>query len=768
MENNKSLKDLLSVKKEVDKEDSGVKALLGEEEKALDDFIDKTKEKLDTGGWLKKGRKHELAGDYKKALEAYLHFMEGRLDEIGKAPHAGLQDYLGMVKHYLKIAECYEKVTHTSAGGKKMDMENAGNYYVKAAKMYIELGKFNEGQGMFEEAARCYAMVDSFDKAANAYIDAALLNYGQKKVLMACTCFIKGAEFYEKCGEYEKSSRAYLKAGEMNLEIKDVYGAINCYKKAAECYNNLGNPKEAIQYYIKSAELSSKVERYTDVADRYEGIAKSYERLEDYKNAIFYHIQAAELDLGNDDLAASYCYDKAAGCYAKLNDYKSAISYYGKSTNLRVNIKKHAEAAASSYQIGDLYEKLNDWEKAAAAYYQSGEFATSANSPAAADAYRKAAKMFKELAEKYQKENNWEKAVENFLEATKGLDRLEEHGEAAELYSKMAGIEFEKNYDTAIKYYLEAAERYMKVYDYGRAATCFIFAKDYLNAAANYTSYADNQLKMKQFFNAATGYRRAADAYRRLKKIQNMREAYSKAIHDYSQYLQNAEYIKTTDPNMNVGAANKTIAECYMESEDMPHARKHLEAAIAYFKEKNIQKEINAAEGLMEIVDADLALKLGDYEKADSLLRQADLNLGNSIKQGGWEPEYLEFLQHSQEKTKEILAKIDVKPEVVLTMDQPKENLPLGRIVFTGRINNNSRNEINSLYFLPNLPQQFFILKELEGIEKLKAGETKDITLEASAKEAGTYKFAPLEILYKDVDGNKYMKASNDIRIVIT
>ena len=766
MEKEKSLKDLLSVKTEVDKE-TGVKALLGEEEKALDNFIDKTKEKLDTGGWLKKGRKHELAGDYKKALEAYLHFMEGRLYEIGKQPHSSLQDYLGMVRHYLKIAECYEKVTHTSAGGKRMDMENAGNYYVKAARMYIELEKFDEGHKMYEEAARCYAEVESYSKAANAYIDAALLNYRLKKVLMACSCFIKGAQFYEKAGEYEKSSRAYLKAAEMNLEIKDVYGAINCYKKAAECYDNLGQPREAIKYYIKSAELSSTVERYSEVVDRYEGIARSYERLEDYKNAIFYHVHAAEFDLGNDDLAASYCYDNVARCYTKLGDLPKAIEYYDKSTKLRSGIKKHGEAAASSYQTAALYEKLNDYEKAAAAYFQSGEFASSANSASAAEAYGKAAKMYYELAERYLKENNQEKAVQNYREATKGHDRLGENDAAADIYAKMAGIEFEKNYDAAIKYYLEAAERYMKVYDYGRAATCYIFAKDYLNAAKNYVSYADYQLKMNQFFNAATGYRRAADSHGKLKKIQDMRDSYSKAIHNYSQYLENAEYIRTTDPGINVGTANKNIAECYIESEDTPHAKKHLEKAIAYFREKNVEKEIHVAEGLMGIVDADLALKSGDYEKADRLLKEAYGNLEKSIKEGGWAPEYVEFLQHSQDRTKELLEKIDVKPDVTLTMEQPKGSLATGKIILTGRISNNSRNKINNLYFLPNLPQQFEVLKELEGFEELNPGETRDITLEANARETGTYKFAPVEILYKDRDGNKYMKASNDIQIEI-
>jgi len=46
MDEKKSLKDLLAVKKEVgETDDKGIKALMSEEEKALDGFIEATKEK---------------------------------------------------------------------------------------------------------------------------------------------------------------------------------------------------------------------------------------------------------------------------------------------------------------------------------------------------------------------------------------------------------------------------------------------------------------------------------------------------------------------------------------------------------------------------------------------------------------------------------------------------------------------------------------------------------------------------------------------------
>ncbi|MBN2251997.1 MAG: hypothetical protein JW724_07995 [Candidatus Altiarchaeota archaeon] len=767
MKEKKTPKDAPAKEKKPDGEDEekGVKAVLSKQEEALDDWMDKTKDRLEVGNWLKKARKHEHALDYKKALESYLKFVEAKLDEIKKHPTCTLKDYLRLVRYYLKIAECYERITHTTAGGKKRDMDHAGTYYVKAAEMYVDMERYDEAYDTYVNAARCYSDVESFAHAANAYIDAGLMHYRIGKVLMACSSFIKGAQFYEKAGEYEKSSQAYLKAAELKLDTKDVYSAINCYKKAGECYDMLGEPREAIKYYIKSAELSSTVERYSDVADRYEGIAKGYERLEDWKNAIFYHLHAAELDIANDPLAASYAYDNVAKCYSKLKDYEKTIDYYKKSVEIRTDIKKYAEAAAAAYEIAGVYAGINDQENAANYFFQHAEYAANDNPEASKEGYMKAAKLYEDMA-KAKLENDREKAIENFLEAAKCYDRLEENNAAAELYVKMAEMEFEKNYEDAIKYYIEAAKRYTKDMENFKAANCYIFAKDYLNAAKNYIGYAQNNLKMNRFFQAGDGYRRTGDAYRKLRKDYDMKDAYNKAIHNYFQYIEHADYVKKED-DVNRGIANKNIAECYIESEDSPHAKKHLDEALKDFKERKEDRYVQVTEALMRIVDSDYALKSGDYDKADTLLKESIKMLDESIKEGNWPQEYTEFLQHNKERVQETLNRINVKPDVHLAVEQPKGPLAAGRITLKGRITNNSKYAINNLYFLASPPHGFHILNEGETIPLLEPGEARDVEIELETENRGRFSFSPMEILYKDKDGNKYMKGSNEITLEI-
>ncbi|MFZ2455508.1 MAG: hypothetical protein WAX07_03425 [Candidatus Altiarchaeia archaeon] len=767
MDDKKSLKDLLAVKKEVGEDDKGVKALIGEEEKALDGFIEKTKDKLDVNNWLKKARAHEAVNDFQKALESYLKFIEGKLEFISTDPNATLNTYLGMVVYYLKVAECYERVTHTSAGGKAKDAENAGRYYVKSAEMFVEMEKYDDAQKHYENAARCFSEAENYSLAAGAFMDDAFMNYKTGNRMISTAAFIKAAEFYEKAEDYANSSKAYLKAADLNLDIKDIYGAMSSYKKAAECYDKLNKPAEAIQYYIKSAELSSTVERYTEVAERYVAVANAYEKMENYQDAVFYHLRAAELNKGNDDLAASYNYDNMARCYVKTEEYDKAVEYLMRSTQMRANIKKYAEASASSYDIAQIYERTGKMEEAAGYYFQYAEYGASAKLKEAKDGYGKAAKLFEQMAKKKLDEGNPDKAVENYLEATKGFDKVGETKTSADIYYKMAQMEYTRNYDNAIKYYLEAANRYTKVGDDTSAATAYVFAKDYLNAARHYSYYATEQLSKNQFFYAGDGWRKAGDAYRRLKKNWDMKEAYGKAIHDYSQYLQNAEYIKSTDPEMNVGNAEKKIAECFIETEESPKAKEHMDKALAYFRENKDSRQIQAVEALSRIIDADLSLKIGDYDNTYKILNEAVVLLEKAHNEGKWPPEYAEFLEHNKAKAQEILQKIDVKPEIEMSVDMPREAMKIGTIILRGRITNKSKYKINNVFFLPNLPYELSLTKEFEEIPEMNPGDTIEFVIEAKTDLAKTYNFAPMEVLYKDKDGNRYMKASNEILLEI-
>lgn len=748
-------------------EEKGLKKLMDYEEKALESWLGKTKERLDLGRWLKKAREYENKGDYRKALDSYLKFIEIKLHLIRTQPKSTMDDYFELIKYYIKIAECYEKVKHLTTGGKIKDMEMAGEYYIKVAKMYLELEKYDDAYKNYENAARCYEEIGEHDKAANSYVQAAVMYYKLKRAVLASSSFMKAAKLYEKLGDYENASKAYLKYVELNLEIKDIHGAINGYKKIGECYDKLGNHKEAIQFYIKSTELSSQVGYYTDVAEKYEMIARSYERLGDYKNAIFYHLRAADQNLENDNLAASYNYENTARCYAKLEKYSETIDYYKKATQLRIDLNKYSEAAASSNEIAKYYEKINDLENATKFHFQYAELGLLGGQQNAIEGYKKAAELYETIAEKRIKENNYDKAIDDYSKATECYDRLNDKRTSANLYSKMAEIESNRNYDNAIKFYLDAAKRYTEVMDIINAARSYVLAKDYLNAAKSYENYAEMQLHMNQPFYAGNGYRKAADSYNKLKNLNSMKDNYNKSIHNYLAFLEKARYTKIKDETVNIGNANKNIGECYIELDDAPNAKKYLEQALDYCRKNKVEREALVTKALLDMVNANLSLKLGEYGEASKLLQNSLRLLGLTIKEGKWSDEYLKFLDHNKEKVKGLLEKIEAKPKIELVVEQPRKSFSQGRIKVVGKIINNSGYDINHISFLPSVPQPFEVPKAPDDIPELKSNKAQDFTLEMNIQSSGKFSFSPVEILYKDKNGNKYMKASNEILIEI-
>jgi tetratricopeptide (TPR) repeat protein len=769
MSDKKNSKDLLEVKKNVDGNDvKGLKALLGAKERDLDNFLEKTQDKMDVGNWLKKANKHEQEQEYTKAIESYLHFMEAKLEAIDQNPKESMNDYYALVNYYIKIAECYTKVTHTSLGGKQRDMENAGKYYTIAAKIYLDRQRYDEAFKAYEKAAACYAEVESYINAANTYMDAAALQNSAEKKLLACTCTLKAAEYYEKAQDYVNACKAYLAAGQINEEIKDIYGAMNAYKKAGECNDKLGKPKEAIQYYLKSAELSSSVDRYSEVAQRYSGIAKSYENLKDWESAIFYHLRAAELNKGNDELASSYNFDNVAKCYKTIGNIANAIEFYHKSLSIRVNEKKYSDAAAAAYEIAKIHEQLNDYENAAKMYFQNGEYAASARQKTS-DGFAKSAAMYQQMAEQDLKEGKTENAEANYLEAAKSYDRLNDKKRAAELYEKLGEIESKNNYEKSVQHYVEAAARYSQTGENNLAANTYLKAKDYLSAAKNYSIYAQSELKKSRFYYAANGYRKAADTYSKLKKQSDSRDSYIKAVHNYSQYIERAAYIKSEDKEMNAGNANKKIAECYIELDETPVAKNFLEKARNYFTENKNEKELQVIEALINITDIDLALKAGDYEKGKKLLDKTLISMDEIIISAAWPQDYLEFLQRNKEKINEAIARLQIKPDIELVIEEAKKPYTVNeQVTIKAKITNKSKYAISNLYFITTLPQELSATKEPEQIPEMKENETLEIEIDATARGAGKFSFAPLEMLYKDKNGNKYMKSSNEIIIEIS
>ena len=73
-----------------------IERIISSEEKAASEWMKRTKEDMELRGWLKKAEYYEKSNDYRRALDAYLNFMELKLRIIKSRPEYTIRDYLNL------------------------------------------------------------------------------------------------------------------------------------------------------------------------------------------------------------------------------------------------------------------------------------------------------------------------------------------------------------------------------------------------------------------------------------------------------------------------------------------------------------------------------------------------------------------------------------------------------------------------------------------------------------------------------------------------
>ncbi len=732
-------------------------------EKSASELIERTKEDLSADSWLKKAVGYGAKRDYKSAIDAYLKFLEVKLHIIRTRPGYGANSYLGLVKYYVKIAECYENVRHITLEERVIDLENAAKYYIKAAEMFKELKDYTTVQKYYETAARCYGDIKKYDKAAECYLEiAGMYNKLNDKVL-AISAYTNAADFYEMSGNYEESLGIWLNIANLDQDTGNIRGASSGYKKVGDCYRKTGKFQDALSYYMRSAEIITETEHYTEIAGIYKDIASSYGDLGDYENAIHYYLKSADLSIKGKESDASSSYRSIAECYEKLGGYSEAIKYYLKSCDIESRLKNYRNLISCYRGMAKCYDGMGEYKKGADMYFQSAEYASvdDKGSNGAKEGYRKAAEIYARIAEEGLRKGDYKDAMENYKKIADCYDRVNDYAGSAAAYGKYADLMKEINYEDAVHTYSKTAERYARSGDMKQAAYYYTKSRDYANSAKFYRKYAE--LNKNNQFLVAEGYRMAANAYKKLKKTDDEKDYYNKAI---SQYILHMEKLERMGEEVDKEDIYKKIAECYNELDDMPNTKKNLEEALKFYN-AGTEDQKAAINALLSKTNAKLAIKTGDYSTAGRLLNDA-LNLFNkSIKEGNFDDVYNAFLEENKNEIMSLLGQIKLKPAVVLNVEQPVQQLGSGAFEIKGVISNKGDQDVYGVLILPNTPQGFRVLKSPETIEVLKPMESTDIVIQLDASLSGEFKFAPLEVLYKDITGNKYMKASNEISINI-
>ncbi len=739
------------------------------EEETVRGWMKKTKEDMALQNWLKKAKAYENANDYKRALESYLHFIELKLTVIKSSPDHTLEDFFGLVPYYIKIGDCYKNISHYKKEDRLKDFEKAAEYYKKAANMYLELKDYTSASVYFEFASKTYEETELYEKAAECIKEIAEMYLNLENTLLAGTSYVSAGTLYEKGGNYDNAFESYLKSAELSSGMGDINAAVMSYKKVADIRRTQGRHEEAIKYYVSAAEMSTQLERYLDVARTYVGIAQNYEETGNLEEAAFYYLKSAEISLDNDPEFASKSFKNTAKCYRKMKRYDVAIGYYTRSADISIGLKNHVDAAENYWGIAECYKILEDREHAADFYVKYSEHVSFDKSKKEyLEGYRRSAELYSEVGDMRLKENKFDEAAKCYKKSAASYDNLENYSKSGGFYLKAGLIEKDNNLGDFFKTLTVAAEKYEKADELYSAAECYLEVNEYSHAAKSFMDYADRQLDNEDFFYAGEGYRLAGMCYSELNQKDAMLDSYDKAIQDYLKYVDKLSKLGLTKDNTsNAGRAYKETAESYRLIGNLINAQKYFKSAVDYFNENNMKDEAILTNAFLSKVSAKLSLQRGDYTLASDLSSTSIKNFGESIAKGGWNKRYLKFLEDNEKEARKILYGIGEKPEITLVMDSYTYSFVDMPNILNMTLTNEGNQPVSDITLLSQLPEEFGLIKPPDPIKELMIKESIKDFIELTTKKPGKYRIKPLEVLYKDTQGNKYVKSSNTVLIEI-
>lgn len=336
--------------------------------------------------WIKKAKKASRQGDYIQAGDFY--YLAGDIDKA-------LQMYL-RGEHYDFAAKLCEKID---------ELEDAAELYCEAkdysaaADCYHRLRKYKEASLMYQRGRDFYKAAEMSQKAGN---------------------LLRAAQMLERTSYQNEAAALYIKIGD-NLKAAEIMEKLYlAYDKQLQSHKELTSKEE--EYMQEYGKLCA--DQFFR-AGRYDKSAHYYEQIGLYEKAGKAYSLAKQPK-------------KELECLIKERSYSKALQLIKQNPSLKIGL----------LLVGELYQGVGEYEKAAKSFLKAGKKEKAADCLQLGGNYQQAAELWEEMrnyfraAELYIKAKNKKKAAlmyekeGDFLSAAKLCEERGEFSKAAELYEE--------------------------------------------------------------------------------------------------------------------------------------------------------------------------------------------------------------------------------------------------------------------------------------------------------------------------------------------
>jgi tetratricopeptide (TPR) repeat protein len=411
------------------------------------------------------------------------------MDEILGNPLVKLSIIVAAMVLILKIIYQILKTAKVSTFQNKSFFE--AFFYLLAKKAYMERdAKRARRQNMFLKAGKIYEEIGEFKKALQVYEE------GQEYDLMGALLEklnkeSEAIEIYKKSGNSDNLVKLLLKRKNVEAagivlennsrfqEAAELYYNYERYEKAAQIYEKKGFYKKAAFIYEKGGNLkkaAANFEKWFITSfDTAIGYQSSKQLEQELLKAVDLYTQLNELEKAYDLLLKYGKFEKAAELAVKMNQLSEAAKNY--------------ERAQLPLKAAEIYEQLNQ-PKIACLLRGENAFAKGNTLEAAewflkGEDYTRAAELF-EWDKKYSKAAHCYFMNQNFLGAADNYLKDNNEEEAAKMFEM--GREWKMAANISLKYgkFQKAGELYENAQEYFKAGVSFIKVDDDRRALANF------------------------------------------------------------------------------------------------------------------------------------------------------------------------------------------------------------------------------------------------------------------------------------------
>lgn len=250
-------------------------------------------------------------------------------------------------------------------------------YYINKAIYFTNITNHNTLKGeLFNAIGMVYLFnLRDYENAINCFLQAVkqFELIGNNNGL--CNVNASLGLLFRYTNQYDKSLSYYKKALDWAESIKDTTTILGLLNNIGNVFIELKQPQNSMKYYKRIYDIFIIMNNKIGAARAAKSIADCYNKMGNYKLAEIFCNQSFKLYNKYNELQKALLYSVLSDTYLGQGKIKQAILAQKEAIKIAFNYNEYNTATRYNILLGEIYEKISDYDNAKKSYYEAVELA---------------------------------------------------------------------------------------------------------------------------------------------------------------------------------------------------------------------------------------------------------------------------------------------------------------------------------------------------------------------------------------------------------